>query len=80
MTGYCLPCNVARRDIFRHRASATHIRRSSSVQHVSRPAGLSSSRKVAVAAAFRALRDYDHQYDDVDPGNSPEWNAEYARA
>ena len=43
-----------------------------------------SRRKVAAMPKGRpgwmvALRDYEHQYDDRDPGNSPEWDA-YMRA
>ena len=62
--GYCSGCNVNVRDIFVHRASEAHkaggYRRST--MHCTAP--LPSARKVAVAAAYRSLRDYDLQDDD----------------
>lgn len=76
--GYCGSCNVNVKDIFIHRASEAHkagrYRRS-----IANIAGghMPTTHKVAVAAAFGSLRDYDRQYEDDDPGNSPEWAQEY---
>lgn len=64
--GYCSSCNVNVRDVFVHRASETHLaaqyRRATVVYGGG--SGMSSARKTSVASAYRALRDYDRQYDD----------------
>jgi hypothetical protein len=54
----------------------TTIRRTPRARH----AHLSSARKVAFASAYRALRDYERQYETADPGNSAEWTAAWAAA
>lgn len=77
--GYCGSCNVTSRDIFVHRASEAHMagRYRRSIRNVV-GGPMPSAHKVAVAASFRSLRDWDKQDDDIP--NSPSWDEEFNRA
>lgn len=72
---FCTACRRTMADPGQHLSTAAH--RSVVARSARARAGtLPSGRKVAVAAAHRSLNDWDGQYSEADPGNSPQWDRE----
>jgi hypothetical protein len=67
-------------DAGKHLSTVTHRRTVAASARETTPAGRHaySARKAAARTAYQSLARWDDQYADADPGNSPEWNREYA--
>ena len=70
---WCSTCKrYARYGSAVHASTASH--RATAARRAAVTSGLGSDRGGTPTALY-ALRQWAHQYDDVDPGNSPEWEA-----